>query len=60
MKPDELVKLLQKNGWIVDRQSGSHKTLIHPTTSKIITVPMKKKDLGTGLLHKLLKIAGLK
>ena len=60
MKATELEKLLKKNGWYEDRQSGSHKTFKHPVNPKIITVPMHTGDLKTGLLNKLLKIAGLK
>lgn len=60
MRATELVKLLLKNGWVEDRQSASHKTFKHPNNPMIITVPMHTGDIKKGLLHKLLKTAGLK
>jgi predicted RNA binding protein YcfA (HicA-like mRNA interferase family) len=59
MKAKELVKLLEDNGWIAVRQSGSHKTFKHPDKAPVITVPMHRSDLKRGLLKKLLKLAGL-
>jgi predicted RNA binding protein YcfA (HicA-like mRNA interferase family) len=59
MKASALVKLLEKHGWKVDRQSGSHKTLKHPTNPVLITVPIHTGDIKKGLLKRLLKIAGL-
>ena len=60
VKAADLVRLLERNGWHVDRQSGSHKTFKHPANPKIITVPMHARDIKPGLLNKLLKTAGLK
>ena len=31
MKSNELIRLLQKDGWFVIRQSGSHMKMSHPT-----------------------------
>jgi predicted RNA binding protein YcfA (HicA-like mRNA interferase family) len=53
----KLLKLLLRNGWIVDRINGSHHTLIKG--EKIIVVPVHSKDLGKGIESKLLKEAGL-
>lgn len=39
---------------------GSHHVFSHPTRGGHISVPHPKKDLGTGLVEKLLKHAGLK
>lgn len=58
MKDKDLLKLLKKNGWILDRVKGSHHTL--KKDNKIITVPIHGKDVPTGLLHAILKQAGLK
>jgi predicted RNA binding protein YcfA (HicA-like mRNA interferase family) len=54
----ELLRLLLRNGWTVDRVSGSHHTLVKD--KKTIVVPGHAKELGKGLESKLLKEAGLK
>jgi predicted RNA binding protein YcfA (HicA-like mRNA interferase family) len=38
---------------------GSHHVFRHPTKPGHISVPHPEKDLGTGLVKKLMKIAGL-
>lgn len=60
MKSTDLIRLIKKAGWVEDRVVGSHHIFKHPTRHGHITVPHPKKDLGPGLLHKLLKQAGLK
>ncbi len=55
-----LVKQLEKDGWVLRGGKGSHKVYSHPTKPGHISVPHPKKDLGTGLVHMLLKQAGLK
>jgi mRNA interferase HicA len=59
MKPKELIKLLEKNGFVFVRQSGSH-AIYRKTGSKIIVIPIHSKDIPTGTLNSLLKDAGLK
>lgn len=55
----ELVKLLMKEGWTVDRIAGSHYIMVKD--GKTISVPVHAgKAIPTGLLNKLLKQAGLK
>ena len=58
MKGKELVKLFQKNGWELDRISGSHH--IMTKEGKTLSIPVHNTDLKTGTLNKLLKDAGLK
>lgn len=58
MKDKELLKLLQKEGWRVDRIKGSHHIMIRE--NKTLSLPIHGKDVPTGLLNKLLKDAGLK
>ena len=57
MKGNELVKNLQKDGWELDRVSGSHH--IMRKGDKIVSVPVHNKDLKKGILHNLLKETGL-
>jgi len=56
----ELIKLLEADGWTLRATRGSHHVFVHPTKSGHISVPHPKKNLGTGLIHRLLKNAGLK
>jgi predicted RNA binding protein YcfA (HicA-like mRNA interferase family) len=44
-----------KAGWVLRSVKGSHHVYTHPDRLGHVTVPHPKKDLGTGLLHKLLK-----
>jgi predicted RNA binding protein YcfA (HicA-like mRNA interferase family) len=60
MKSADMIRDLKKTGWILDRVVGSHHIFKHPTLPGHIAVPHPKKDLGKGLVHKLLKQAGLK
>ena len=60
MKSKELITRLQREGWVLRGTKGSHHIFVHPSKPGHISVPHPKKDLGTGLVHKLLKQAGLK
>lgn len=58
MKDKDLVKLLKKNGWVVERINGSHHIL--KKGKKTETIPVHGKDVPNGLLEKILKRTGLK
>lgn len=59
MTGKEVLSLLKKNGWALDRISGSHHIMTKGI--KTLSVPVHgNKDVPTGLLQKLLKEAGLK
>ena len=60
MNSKELFKLLERDGWIMRNSKDSHHVFNHPVKTGHITVPHPKKDLGVGLVHKLLKQAGIK
>jgi predicted RNA binding protein YcfA (HicA-like mRNA interferase family) len=60
MNSKELLKLLERDGWIMRSSKGSHHVFKHPTKTGHITVPHPKKDHGVGLVQKLLKQAGIK
>ena len=54
----EMLKLLKKHGWKVERKEGSHCQLFK--NGKRITVPVySNKDLKKGLEQRILKDAGL-
>lgn len=59
MKPRELIRLLEKEGFVFVRQSGSH-AVFKKAGHKIIIVPIHSKDIPTGTLLGILKDAGLK
>ncbi len=60
MNSKELISKLEKDGWILRGSRGSHHVFTHPIKAGHISVPHPKKDLGIGLVQKLLKQAGLK
>ena len=60
MNSAEIIKLLEKSGWVLRGVKGSHHIYTHPEREGHITVPHPKKNLGIGLVNKLLKQAGLK
>ncbi len=58
MTGKELVKLLKKDGWTLDRIKGSHHIMIKGTMT--LSVPVHgNRDLPAGLLHRLMKDGGL-
>jgi len=59
MHSSELIKRLKQAGWVLRGVKGSHHVYIHPEKGGHISVPHPKKALGTGLLHKLMRQAGL-
>lgn len=59
MSGKEVIKLLEANGWYLDRITGSHHIMVKE--HKTIVVPLHgKKDLPKGTLNKILKLGGLK
>ena len=55
----ELVRFLRSQGFVDDRQSGSHLTLWHEDRNIMVTVPVHTGcDLGRGLAVRILKDAG--
>ena len=58
--PKELLKVLKKDGWYVDRIRGSHHMLKHTSKVGRVTVPVHKEDLKPNTLHTILKQAGIK
>lgn len=58
MKDKELLKLLLKNGWKLNRINGSHHIL--EKDKKTISLPIHNKDMKKGIEKSILKKAGLK
>ena len=55
----QMVRFLKAQGFVEERQSGSHLTLWHEGRQVAVTVPMHTgADLGRGLAVRILKDAG--
>jgi predicted RNA binding protein YcfA (HicA-like mRNA interferase family) len=61
MKVSELLSLIEKDGWLMVRQRGSHRQFHHPAKTGTVTVAGKPSiDVPRGTLNSVLKQAGLK
>jgi predicted RNA binding protein YcfA (HicA-like mRNA interferase family) len=54
----DLIRFLKAQGFVEDRQSGSHMTLWHAERRIQVTVPIHAGDIGRGLAARILKDAG--
>jgi predicted RNA binding protein YcfA (HicA-like mRNA interferase family) len=54
----KLIRMLEQDGWVLDRVNGDHHTFKHPEREKIITVTHPRKDLPIGLVRRIYKLAG--
>jgi predicted RNA binding protein YcfA (HicA-like mRNA interferase family) len=53
----ELVKILDKAGFVVVRQKGSHLRMRRERDGKVVTVPMHpSQDIDRSLLHKIITV----
>jgi len=59
LKPKAVVRVLEKAGFERRRQTGSHLILRHPTTKRIVPIPIHTKDMKRGILKNILKQADL-
>jgi predicted RNA binding protein YcfA (HicA-like mRNA interferase family) len=59
MRSADLIRDVQKAGWVLDRVRGSHHVFRHPDRPGILVVPHPKKELGIGLVQAIRKQAGL-
>jgi predicted RNA binding protein YcfA (HicA-like mRNA interferase family) len=55
----KIIKVLEKNGFILDRVKGSHHIFYHPETKRRVVVPFHKKDLPKGTLQAVPKVQNL-
>ena len=58
----ELIRMLKDHGFEELRVGkGSHRQFWNPTTKRVITIAVHtKKEVGSGLLNRILKDAGIK
>jgi predicted RNA binding protein YcfA (HicA-like mRNA interferase family) len=60
-KVRELISMLTADGWVLDRQKGSHRQFKHPSKPGVVTVPGKPgDDIAPGTLASMFKQAGFK
>jgi len=59
MKSSDIIKLLEKDGWYMVAQKGSHRQYKHNYKPGRVTIPHPKKDLPVGTVKSIFKQAGL-
>jgi len=59
MSSKDLMKLLKKDGWYLDRVNGSHYQFKHKSKNGLVTVPHPRKDLPIKTVESIFKQAGL-
>ena len=59
MKAKDIIKLIEKNGWFLVRQKGSHKQFKHSVKKGLVTIAAHKMsdDIAKGTLNSILKQA---
>lgn len=60
MTAKEVIRRLQKEGWYVKDQKGSHKQFIHPSKKGKVTIPIHSGDIPPGTLNAIFKQVGWK
>jgi predicted RNA binding protein YcfA (HicA-like mRNA interferase family) len=63
MKYRDLIKLIENDGWRLERVVGSHMQFRHPTKPGTVTIPgggKLAKDVPPGTLRSVLRQAGVK
>ncbi len=59
LRPSEVVRALEKAGFVVKRQTGSHLVLFKVGLLRPVTVPMHRGDLPSGTQRAIIRQAGL-
>lgn len=60
MRSGEIIKKLEKAGWVEVRQKGSHRQFRHPTNAGTVTVPHPKSEMAVGTIKSIEKLSGVK
>jgi predicted RNA binding protein YcfA (HicA-like mRNA interferase family) len=53
----ELVRVLERKGWELDRSRGSHHIYVHPVSQRTLSIPVARRPMSIGTLARLLKDA---
>jgi predicted RNA binding protein YcfA (HicA-like mRNA interferase family) len=59
LRPNQVLRALERAGWRVHRQRGSHVSMRKEGVPFLITVPLHRRDLPRGTLRDIIKDAGL-
>ena len=59
VRPQEVIRALERTGWEVARQKGSHVSLKKEGVTFLVTVPMHRRDVPRGTLRAIIEDAGL-
>ena len=60
-KVGDAIRLVERDGWVLVRTTGSHRQYKHPTKPGTVTIAGREsKDLAPGTWNSILKQAGLK
>jgi predicted RNA binding protein YcfA (HicA-like mRNA interferase family) len=59
--PDDCIKALQRAGFYISRQKGSHVQMRRdePAPAHTVPIPVSKKPLPRGTLRSIIRLAGL-
>jgi predicted RNA binding protein YcfA (HicA-like mRNA interferase family) len=56
----ELIKIIEKDGWTLERINGSHHHFHHASKPGIVTIPHPVKDMDPKTANSIFRQAGLK
>jgi predicted RNA binding protein YcfA (HicA-like mRNA interferase family) len=59
LTPREIIKILERKGFVLDRIKGSHHIYLHPESRRRAIVPFHRQDLPKGTLLSILQQAGI-
>ena len=60
MKVRDVIFMIEKDGWYLARQKGSHRQYKHPVKKGLVTIAgHRNDDIGPGTLRSIFKQAGL-
>ncbi|MGZ8403734.1 MAG: type II toxin-antitoxin system HicA family toxin [Rhodoplanes sp.] len=54
----KLIRMQEKDGWVLERVTGDHHTFKNPQRPTLITVTHPRRDLPIGLVRRIYKLAG--
>ena len=59
IKPRQLIRALERAGWQVHRQKGSHVSMHKQGVRDLVVIPLHIRDLPKGTLHGIIEDAGI-
>ncbi len=59
MKARDIIKMIERDGWLLVRQKGSHRQYKHPTKKGLVTISVHKMndEIAPGTLSSMYKQA---